>query len=142
MSTVAAWLWTGRRGVIAGPAAAALHGAKWVDPSTPVDVIAEHTRRRDGVAVHEERIAPDEITHVGELPVTTPVRTAFDIARHLPRDVAVVHLDALAAATGVTLADVLLLAQRYRGARGIRRARVALGLRTVKLSHPAKHVYA
>jgi hypothetical protein len=128
VSTVAAWLWTGRRGVIAGPAAAALHGAKWVDPSTPVDVIAQHTRRRDGVAVHEERIAPDEITHVGELPVTTPVRTAFDIARHLPRDVAVVHLDALAAATGVTLADVLLLAQRYRGARGIRRARVALAL--------------
>jgi hypothetical protein len=128
VSTVAAWLWTGRRGVIAGRAAAALHGAKWVDPSTPVDVIAEHTRRRDGVAVHEERIAPDEITHVGELPVTTPVRTAFDIARHLPRDVAVVHLDALAAATGVTPADVLLLAQRYRGARGIRRARVALAL--------------
>jgi hypothetical protein len=128
VSTVAAWLWTGRRGVIAGRAAAALHGAKWVDPSTPVDVIAEHTRRRDGVAVHEERIAPDEITHVGELPVTTPVRTAFDIARHLPRDVAVVHLDALAAATGVTLADVLLLSQRYRGARGIRRARVALAL--------------
>jgi hypothetical protein len=39
-----------------------------------------------------------------------------------------VHLDALAAATGVTPADVLLLAQRYRGARGIRRARVALAL--------------
>jgi hypothetical protein len=70
VSTVAAWLWTGRRGVIAGRAAAALHGAKWVDPPTPVAVIAEHTRRRDGVAVHEERIAPDEITHVGELPTS------------------------------------------------------------------------
>src|ERR1700760_3231935 len=31
LNTVAAWLWTGRKGVIAGRAAAALHGAKWVD---------------------------------------------------------------------------------------------------------------
>jgi hypothetical protein len=30
----AAWLWSGRRGVIAGRAAAALHGAKWVDDFT------------------------------------------------------------------------------------------------------------
>jgi len=28
--TIAAWLWSGRRGVVAGAAAAALHGAKWV----------------------------------------------------------------------------------------------------------------
>ncbi len=63
-----------------------------------------------------------------ELPVTTPARTALDIARHLPRDVAVVHLDALAAATGVTCDDVIALANKYRGARGIRRARTALAL--------------
>ena len=104
LNTVAAWLWTGRKGVIAGRAAAALHGAKWIDASTPIEVIAEHTRRRKGVIVHEERIAADEITYIGELPVTTPARTALDIARHLPRDVAVAHLDALAAATGVTIA--------------------------------------
>src|SRR5829696_6452192 len=57
-NTLAAWLWTGRKGVIAGRAAAALHGAKWVDASTPIKVIAEHTRRRKGVIVHEERVAP------------------------------------------------------------------------------------
>lgn len=94
-NTVAAWLWTGRRGVVAGRAAAALHGARWVDASTPVEMICAHTRRRTGIIVHEERLSDDEITYIGELPVTTPVRTAFDIARHLPRDVAVVHLDAL-----------------------------------------------
>src|SRR6476661_2220943 len=71
LDAVAAWLWTGRKGVIAGRAAAALHGAKWVDASTPIEIIAEHTRRREGVIVHEERIASDEITYVGELPVTT-----------------------------------------------------------------------
>jgi hypothetical protein len=48
LNTVAAWLWTGRKGVVAGRAAAALHGAKWVDASTPIEIIAEHTRKRPG----------------------------------------------------------------------------------------------
>lgn len=127
-NTLATWLWTDRRGVIAGRAAAALHGAKWVDSSTPIEVIAEHTRRRRGVIVHEERLAADEIEFIGDLPVTTPMRTAVDIGRHLPRDPAVAHLDALAAATGITAIDTLAFADRSRGARGIRRARIALSL--------------
>jgi hypothetical protein len=127
-NAVAAWLWTQRRGVIAGRAAAALHGAKWVDATTPVEIITEHTRRRAGVIVREERIGADEITEVGGLPVTTPARTALDLARHLERDRAVAHLDALAAATGVSADDALELAAKYRGARGVRRARVAIAL--------------
>lgn len=128
LNAVAAWLWTGRRGVIAGRAAAALHGARWADASAPIEVIAEHTRPRAGVIVHEERIADDEITFIGELPVTTPARTALDLGRHLPRTPAVAHLDALAAATRMPSAEAIALADRYRGARGIRRARAALGL--------------
>lgn len=38
------------------------------------------------------------------------------------------HLDALAAATRVSVHDALALAERYRGARGVRRARIALAL--------------
>jgi hypothetical protein len=128
LNTVAAWLWTGRKGIIAGRAASALHGAKWVDASTPIEIIAEHTRKRPGVTVREERIGADEITNVGELPVTTIARTALDLARHLPRDVAVTHLDALAAATGVLPVEALELAAKYPGLRGIRRARIALAL--------------
>lgn len=128
LNAVAAWLWTGRRGIVAGRAAAALHGARWVDASTPIEVIAEHTRRRPGVIVHEERIADDEVTLIGELPVTTPARTALDLGRHLTRNAAVAHLDGLAVATGVSPADVIALTERYRGARGIRRARTALAL--------------
>jgi len=124
----AAWLWTGRRGVIAGRAAAALHGARWVDASTPIEVVTAHTRPRCGVIVREERIGADEITEVHGLPVTTPARTALDLGRHLVRNAAVAHLDALAAATGVTPAAALRLAGRYPGARGVRRARIALAL--------------
>lgn len=127
-NTVAAWLWTGRKGIIAGRAAAALHGAKWVNASTPIEVITEHTRRRKGVIVREERIADDEIAFVGELPVTTRARTALDLARHLSREPAVAHLDALAAASGVASAEATALLDRYRGARGIRRALEALAL--------------
>ena len=128
VNAAAAWLWSGRRGVIAGRAAAALHGAKWVDPATPIEMIGEHTRPRTGVIVREERIAADEVTIVGELPVTTPARTALDLGRYLDRDAAVAHLDALAAATGVRAMDAIALAGRYSGARGMRRARVALAL--------------
>lgn len=124
----AAWLWSGRRGIIAGRAAAALLGAKWVDVDTPVELIAEHTRPREGVIVREERISADEYALIGDMPVTTPARTALDLARHLPRDLAVAHLDSLAGATGVTAAEALDVADRYRGARGVRRARLALAL--------------
>lgn len=124
----AAWLWTGRRGVIAGRAAAALHGAKWVDDRTPIEIIAAHTRPQPGVVVREERISDDEITSVDGLLVTTPVRTALDLGRHLPRDAAVAHLDALGWATGVTPEQAIELAGGYRGARGIRRACRSLAL--------------
>ncbi|MEO3757973.1 hypothetical protein ABGB19_06755 [Mycobacterium sp. B14F4] len=127
-NSVAAWLWSGRKGVVAGRAAAALHGARWVDASTPVEIITAHTRRKRGVIVHEERIAADEIVQIGDMAVTSVVRTALDLARHLPRDQAVVHLDALSRATGLQRDDVVALAGRYRGARGIRRARAALAL--------------
>ncbi|MGV0773825.1 hypothetical protein [Mycobacterium syngnathidarum] len=127
-NTTAAWLWTGRRGIIAGRAAAALHGAPWVDDDAPVELIAKHGRRRPGVIVREERIKDDELCQVGDFTVTTPLRTALDLARFLPHDEAVAHLDALAIATGVESEQVLELAARYRGLRGIRSARTALDL--------------
>jgi hypothetical protein len=124
----AAWLWTGGTGVIAGRAAAAFHGSRWVDEDVPIELLAKHGRRHPGMIVRQERVDSDEVTLVAGPPVTSPARTAFDLARHLPRDLAVPHLDALAAATGVTPADVAALADGYPGARGIRRARTAVAL--------------
>ena len=40
----AAWLWSNRRGTVAGNAAAALHGAKWIDDNVPVELIHENPR--------------------------------------------------------------------------------------------------
>lgn len=130
LATVGAWLWSGRNGVIAGRAAAALHGALWVDTNTPIETIGDKGKGRtpQGIVVRNERIHADEIVDVDGIPVTTPARTALDLARHLPRDVAVRHLDALARATGVTACDVLPLAEHYPRARGLRRAEIALAL--------------
>ncbi|WP_006245573.1 hypothetical protein [Mycolicibacterium tusciae] len=126
--TVAAWLWTGRTGIVTGLAAAALHGVSWIDDTVPVELIAKHGRRRPGVAIREERIGEDEVVRVGNLPVASPARTALDLGRHLERDSAVAHIDALAAVTGLTRDEIRFLEDRYHGARGIRAARIASGL--------------
>jgi hypothetical protein len=65
---------------------------------------------------------------VDGLPVTTPERTALDLARRYPVDKAVAMIDSLARATRLKVADVELLAERSKGRRGIRRARTALDL--------------
>ena len=120
--TVAAWLWTGRQGVVAGRAAAALHGAKWVDRTSPIELIWQNSRPPRGVIVRNERVDADEIVDVDGMLVTTPERTAADLARHLPRDAAVEHLDALANATGIVADGPSALLTRHRKARGVRTA--------------------
>jgi Protein of unknown function (DUF559) len=124
----AAWLWSGRRGIIAGRAAAALHGAKWIDDFTPVEVVGPFNHPPPGIVVRRESISCEDVVERVGLPVTGLARTAFDLARHLPRAVAVVHLDALSAATGITAAEVAPLIARHKGARGVRQCRVPLSL--------------
>jgi len=101
VNTAAAALWV-PGGIITGRAAAALHGAGFVDEDTPIEVIGRSRRPRPGVIVRSERIADDETTTSAGLRASTPARTALDLARHLSRTQALVHLDALAAATGIT----------------------------------------
>jgi hypothetical protein len=116
-----AWLWSRRRAVIAGAAASALHGARWVGADTDVELVSKSARAHRGLIVRNETLEPDEVTAIGRLPVTTVARTAFDLARHLPRDRALPRLDALMHATPFSFEDVSLLAKRHRGARGLRR---------------------
>ncbi len=126
--TEGAWLWSRRNGVIAGRAAAAMHGALWVREDTPIEMIWRNGRPPSGILVRNDRLDADDTAIIGDIPVTSPERTAFDLARSLPRDVAVAHLDALARATGITASQVLALADRYPRARGLPRARIALSL--------------
>lgn len=58
--------------------------------------------------------------------LTTPARTAFDLGRRKGWIAAVIRLDALMHATDLKAADVELLADRHRGARGLVQLRRAL----------------
>ncbi|BBZ41781.1 type IV toxin-antitoxin system AbiEi family antitoxin [Mycobacterium conspicuum] len=124
----AAWLWSKRRGVIAGQSASALHGAKWVDHRKPAQLLYQNRHPPKGIVTWSDRFAPHEVQLIRGVQVTTPARTAFDLASHYPLGKAVAAIDALARATRLRPADAELLADRYRGHRNIRRARQALAL--------------
>jgi len=123
-----AWLRSGRQGVIAGVAASALHGAQWVDDDIPIELIWDYSRSPSGLLVRSETLAADEITKVAGMPVTTRARTAFDLGRYLPRGEAIARLDSLMHSQLFSIEDVLLLAKRYRGARGLKALRAVLPL--------------
>ena len=125
---VGAWLWSGRRGVVAGLAAAALHGSEWIDDDEPIELIWGNQHPPAGVLTRNQRVEPDEVTSVAGLPVTTSARTAYDVARQFPRDEAVARLDALMRASPFRPDEVLALATRYPRARGLRRLRATLPL--------------
>src|SRR4051812_6420139 len=54
--TVAAWLWSRRRAIIAGTAAAAAHGAEWINPSEPIELIWDNGRPPPGIIVRNETL--------------------------------------------------------------------------------------
>lgn len=124
----AAWLWSRRRGVIAGQSAAALHGAKWVDANRPAEMLYGNRHQPAGIRTWADRIEDDEVETVRGVRATTPERTALDIACRYRLDPAVAAIDALARATKLKIADVDVLVQRYAGRRGIKNARAALDL--------------
>ncbi len=124
----AAWLWSRREGVISGAVASAFLGAKWVDDDALIELNWPNHRAPAGVLTRNDTLVDDEVTMVGVLPVTTPERTAFDLARRGGVWAAVSRLDALARATHVKAEDVARLAQRHPHVRGLRRVDRVLSL--------------
>lgn len=126
--TVAAWLWSDRQGVIAGAAAAALHGTEWIPDNFPVELVAVDTRPPPGILRRRSRLEDGETQVIEGRTVTTPERTAFDIGRGGAIRSAVVRLDALARATDFKVDDVLRVAKAHSGSPGLRRLERALAL--------------
>jgi hypothetical protein len=124
----AAWLWSQRRGVVAGFSAAALYGSKWIDAAQPVELIHDNRNRLPGLRIRGDRMEPDEVQTVCGMVVTTPARTALDLACWYPTLTAVPAIDALASACELKVCDAESLIERYRGRRGISGARHSLGL--------------
>ncbi|MFL0290298.1 hypothetical protein ACJH6J_04535 [Mycobacterium sp. SMC-18] len=123
-----AWLWSGRRGVITGVAASALHWAKYVDDDVPIEMLWRNGNPPSGLIVRNEAYAADEVTTYDGIPVTTPGRTIFDLGRHLDRDAAVARIDALLWVGRVGADEVQPLIARYPRARRLAQLGVALEL--------------
>jgi very-short-patch-repair endonuclease len=124
----AAWLWAGRQSTLVGLSAAAVHGAKWIDPSLPAEVYRRNGKPVEGILIHRDALFDDELQFVGGMSVSTPPRTAFDLGRRRGRTLAVVRVDALANATGLQRASVDGLVERHPGVRGITQLREVVGL--------------
>lgn len=127
-NTVGAFLWSRRRAVVTGHAAAALHGSRWVDDGAPIELLWDNSHPPAGIVTRSEHGFPDEVMTIDDMAVATPERTAYDLGRHLPRGAAVAQLDSLSRATGLTAMSMAPLILRHRGARGIRRLRTAVDL--------------
>jgi hypothetical protein len=131
-------------GTIAGTTAALFHGAidAVVDvgrggAATEVLVPASGARSLAGLRVRCAGLPADEVVEWPDDPdgtggavlrLTSPARTMVEVARALPTVEAVVVGDALARRCGVTAADVVELADRHTGERGMARVRAAAAL--------------
>jgi hypothetical protein len=128
---VAAWLWSNRQATLAGLSAAAIHGSRWIDPDAPAELYRRNGKPVAGIIIHRDELRDDEVDEVSAvpgIPTTTPARTAFDLGRRKPPLTALIRLDALANATGLTAADVGELIGRHRGVRGLVQLRQVLAL--------------
>jgi very-short-patch-repair endonuclease len=123
---VAAWLWAGRDATVGGLSAAAVHGSKWIDPHLPAELFRRNGKPAEGILIHRDELLADEFHMVRGISVTTPARTAFDLGGRGHRTEAIIRLDALAIATGLTVSDVQPLIERHRGVRGLVQLRDAL----------------
>jgi hypothetical protein len=113
--------------VCSGTAAWLLSGG---EPPQPLDVIAHRaTGGRCGaplIRLRTRRLAAPDVAEVAGLLVTTPLRTAVDLARELPRDEAVRELCRLAAATGLRSSSVTGYLRGQQPVPGLRTARATI----------------
>jgi very-short-patch-repair endonuclease len=124
----AAWLWSGRKATLVGHSAAALHQTQYLPADIPAEVGRIRYAAPRNIVVHCGTIAADEMCLRESIDCTTPARTAYDIGRRVEGDTGIIRIDALLNATRCSVAQVVRIADRYPGARGVCRLREALDL--------------
>jgi hypothetical protein len=96
-----------------------------VSVTVPVGVrLRPHPRRR----VFRTGLVAGDVTEVTGLPVTTLLRTAYDLGRQVSRREAIVALDAMCGRRLVRLADLAAYTDRHDGGLGAGRLRERLDL--------------
>ena len=124
LRSLAAYRLVEGRGVLSGHSAATLLDAECApgrDTPAEVTLLGGNLRAHPGLVVRRDRLGDDEITRVRDVACTTPMRTAFDLARGPEREAAVVAVDRLANRHRFHPDQLLELHTRHRGRRGVAR---------------------
>lgn len=115
--------------VVSGPTAAWLHGGVPTATTDPIEVTLPRTASmgpRNGLRIRHALLASSDIAIIAGVPVTSAIRTGFDLARRRrpgsEHDLveSVVPIDALAHARRINAQDLLAYAQLHPGWRGVR----------------------
>ncbi|MEH3157186.1 MAG: hypothetical protein PGN29_18430 [Gordonia paraffinivorans] len=122
----AAWLRAGPETVVGGVSAAVLHGATFFDVTGHVELIRDPNgqgRRTRGVRIIRAELNPADVVTVHGMPVTSPVRTAFDLGRRGPAWMGLAHLDDITRATDLDLGELWRFIVAHPAMRGVRQIR-------------------
>ncbi|WP_219414131.1 DUF559 domain-containing protein [Pseudonocardia nigra] len=124
-------------GVLSGYSAAELLNASCGPKDAPAEVTVPAFRRAvPDLLVHRGRVPSDDVVHVDGVPVTSPARTAFDLARWLSLTEGVVAVDALARRHPFIPADLRALRSVHLGAWGCGRLEAVLRLADPRAASP------
>jgi hypothetical protein len=116
--------------------AALLCGVDVLDRNQRVEVTNSAGSRHPGLRVHRSPLGPGDTWERGGLPVTSPLRTAFDLARDSDPVAAVAGLDALLNRRAITLPRLGEYLADHPHWSGLRRARRALALARYGVESP------
>ncbi|QDQ98733.1 endonuclease domain-containing protein [Tomitella fengzijianii] len=126
----AVWLWSRGRAVLAEVSAAAVLGAHYLGDHTHACCIRAapcHLAPRYGwLHVHQDRLDPEDVQRVRGMAVTSPARTAFDVARRMPYPANVEVIDQIYQATGLTRRGLAEYVAEHPGFRGVAQAAAAV----------------
>jgi hypothetical protein len=128
--------------------AAWLHGVDVFDyreleilPPLEVVVLRDrHRVERRGCDGGERDLAPYDIMTLGNVRVTTPLRTALDLGCSLPRGSALAALDMFMRLHGVTLLMLEQSLPRYKGRRGVVQLRSLVPLADPRSESPGESI--
>jgi hypothetical protein len=120
-----------RGAAIGGLSAAAWYGAPVAVPSDPVTVIRPPDvlwKGPTGVRVHRADLPVADVDLLDDVPITTAVRTAWDVAALEPLGTAVATLDMMVRSGSLDPGELALRSVATSGRWGVRRVRRALPL--------------
>ncbi len=117
--------------LVGGHSAAAWYGAPFAGSADPVTVVCPEQTRWSGprgVRVHRTVLGPRDLTVRDDVPVTTALRTAWDVMTLEPLTTAVAVLDAMVGTRHLTLPGLVSLVEHGSGRWGVSRVRRAVPL--------------